>query len=49
MGKSYQDAVAFCLDVEAKLGSLKDDEEGRWAAQQAFRDNVVDPLARYFA
>jgi hypothetical protein len=40
--------VAFCLDVEAKLGSFKDDE-GRWAAQQASRDNVVDPLAWCFA
>jgi hypothetical protein len=49
MGKIYQDTVAFCLDVEDKVGSLPDDAEGRWATQQAFRDNVVDPLARCFA
>jgi serine/threonine protein kinase len=47
MGKWYQDAVAFCLDVDICLGSLEgNNTEGSSTAQEAFQENVVARLAR---
>jgi serine/threonine protein kinase len=46
MGIWYQEAVAFCLDVDVKLGSPADDANGRLTTQEAFQLNVVARLAR---
>lgn len=49
MGQTYQDAVAFCLDAETKVGVLSEDPGARWKIRQAFQENVVDQLAKCFA
>ena len=46
MGIWYQEAVAFCLDVDVRLGSPADDSNGRLTTREAFQQNVVARLAR---
>ena len=46
VGAVYRNAVVFCLNAEGKFGSSTDTTEGQRATQRAFREHVVQPLAR---